>query len=163
MKDDPDHWEAFADDPDDDYLDEDEGERCRAFIGHGRSLHWHVIERFLEKELDVDTVEFGSESRTGKHNVEVLEEMLGTSDIAIIVMTAEDLTEDGSARARQNVVHEAGLAQSHFGRERTVLLVQRGVELPSNLAGVQVLPFSGDSIEQCFEGLRRVLEREELI
>jgi predicted nucleotide-binding protein len=161
IQDDPEHWEAYTDEEYDEAPSE--GAAPRVFIGHGRSLHWHVIERFLEKQLGLSTVAFESEARAGMHNAEVVEQMLSESHIAVIVMCGEDVTESGIARARQNVVLEAGLSQSAFGRGRTILLVQRGIELPSNLDGLQVLHFSGDRIEECFEGVREVLGREGLI
>jgi predicted nucleotide-binding protein len=56
-------------------------------------------------------------------------------------------------------VHEAGLFQGRLGFERTVLLVEKGVEFLSNLHGMQVIGFKGDDIEGTFWNLSRVLRR----
>ena len=39
-------------------------------------------------------------------------------------------------RARQNVVYEAGYFMGKLGRERVIMLVDNGIELPSDLQGV---------------------------
>lgn len=178
MQEDPDYWEdVLLESPEEDYeedYEEDDGEddgedesvsersRPCVFIGHGRSPHWSLIQRFLEKDLGLATLAFESESRVGHHIVEVLERMMEESDFAVIVLTAEDVTEGGLARARQNVVHEVGLWQGKLGFNRTVVALQNGVEEFSNISGLQQLRFDNDAVEQCFEGLRAALAREEI-
>jgi predicted nucleotide-binding protein len=44
------------------------------------------------------------------------------------VLTAEDETHEGRLRARQNVVHEAGLFQGKLGFTKVALILQNGVE-----------------------------------
>ena len=165
MQDDPDHWEdVLLESPEEDELDERESapERGRlcVFIGHGQSPHWSRIQGFLEKDLGLATLAFESESRVGLHIVEVLGRMMGQCDFAVIVLTAEDVTEGGQTRARQNVVHEVGLLQGKLGFNRTMVALQDGVEEFSNISGLQQVRFVGDAVEQCFEGLRGALERE---
>ena len=43
---------------------------------------------------------------------------------------------DEHFRARQNVVFEAGFFMGKYGREKTILVAQSGIEMPSDLAGV---------------------------
>lgn len=133
------------------------------FIGHGRSKLWARIQVFLERELGLTTVSYESESRTSLSIVPILEKMLLEATFAVLLLTAEDETADGTHRARQNVVHEAGLFQGHLGFQRVVMLVQDGLEEFSNVAGVQYISFSGDQIEQAFWELQKVLVREKLI
>ena len=109
------------------------------------------------------TVTHESEPRTGPSIVPVLEKMLAQASFAVLVVTAEDDTAEGTKRARQNVIHEAGLFQGKLGFGRAVLLVQDGVEALSNIAGLQYLPFAGDNVEQTFYELQRVLKREGLV
>jgi hypothetical protein len=66
-------------------------------------------------------------------------------------MTSEDRTEAGDARARQNVIQELGWFQGVLGRGRTAMLVQRGIEMPSNLGGIVYLDFPGDDVEMTFD------------
>jgi predicted nucleotide-binding protein len=83
--------------------------------------------------------------------------------VAVLLLTAEDESADGTHRARQNVVHEAGLFQGHLGFQRVVMLVQDGLEEFSNVAGVQYISFRGEQVEQTFWELQRALRREGLI
>ncbi len=133
------------------------------FIGHGRSPLWARVQVFLEHDLKLSTVSFESESRAGKSVVPVLEEMLEKADFAVLILTAEDETAHGQFRARQNVIHEAGLFQGRLGFTKAVLLMQEGVEGFSNVAGLQYIPFAGDRIDGAFYELQRVLRREGLL
>ena len=89
--------------------------------------------------------------------------MLAQASFAVLVLTAEDQTAEGPARARQNVVHEAGLFQGMLGFTKVVLLVQTGVEEFSNLAGLQVIFFTDNEIEAAFYGLQQAMQREKLL
>jgi predicted nucleotide-binding protein len=138
-------------------------ENSCVFIGHGRSPLWARLQIFLEKELGLITVSYESESRVGNSIVPVLEGMLDQGRFAVLILTSEDETGSGSRRARQNVVHEAGLFQGRLGFRKAVLLIQEGVEDFSNVDGLQHIPFAGDRIDQTFYELQRVLKREGLI
>jgi predicted nucleotide-binding protein len=135
------------------------GQPC-VFIGHGRSRLWARVKTYLDDELGLATVTYESESRTGDSIVQILENMLDQATFAILLLTAEDEGPSSERRARQNVVHEAGLFQGRLGFKRAVLLVQEGIEEFSNVAGLQHIPFSGENVEQTFYELRRVLKRE---
>jgi predicted nucleotide-binding protein len=89
-----------------------------------------------------------------------LKAILESCIFAVIVATGEDAMAEGGVRARQNVVHEIGLFQGRLGFEKVAVLSQRGVEEFSNLAGLQVIPFSDDQIEGAFYELHRTLKRE---
>jgi predicted nucleotide-binding protein len=133
------------------------------FIGHGRSSLWARVQTFLENDLRLKTISYESGSRAGESIVPVLESMLQKATFAVLVMTAEDQGPDGSKRARQNVVHEAGLFQGQLGFNRAILLQQNGVEDFSNVAGLQYIPFDGENIASTFWELQRVLKREGMI
>jgi predicted nucleotide-binding protein len=130
------------------------------FIGHGRSRLWARVKIFLEDELGLTALSYESESHTGEAIVPVLEGFLERATFAILILTGEDETADGTLRARQNVVHEAGLFQGRLGFRRAVLLKQETAETFTNVAGLQDIPFAGDNVEQTFYELRRVLQRE---
>jgi predicted nucleotide-binding protein len=115
---------------------------------------------FLQDDLNLATVTYESEPRTGESIAPILEKILDQATFAVLVLTAEDETVDGACRARQNVVHEAGLFQGRLGFKKAILLVQDGVEEFSNVAGLQHISFSGDRIEQAFYEVQRVLKRE---
>jgi len=69
-------------------------------------------------------VVYESDERAGLSVVSVLGDMLDQVTFAILVLSGEDETADGKKRARQNVVHEAGLFQGRLGFERAIMLVQ---------------------------------------
>jgi Lon protease-like protein len=138
------------------------GKGSSIFIGHGRSPLWARLQVFLQNDLKLTTLNYETESRVGDSIVPILERMLDESGFAVLVLTAEDQTESGK-RARQNVIHEAGLFQGRLGFKKAILLVQDGIEDFSNVAGLQHIRFSGDHIEQTFYDLERVLKREGLI
>ena len=92
------------------------------FLGHGRSRLWARVKMFLEDDLGLATVTYESEPRTGESIVPVLERMLDQATFAVLVLTAEDETPEGSRRARQNVIHEAGLFHvRRLGRRSTIV------------------------------------------
>lgn len=130
------------------------------FIGHGRSVLWARVQMFVDAELGVRTVYYESETRVGESIVPVLEKLLDQATFAVLVLTAEDATANDTKRARQNVIHEAGLFQGRLGFRKAVLLLQEGTEEFTNVAGLQYIPFTGDRIEATFYELGRVLRRE---
>lgn len=133
------------------------------FIGHGRSKLWATVQVFLNNDLKLKTVCYESESRVGESIIPILEKMLIEATYAILVLTAEDETGDGGKRARQNVIHEAGLFQGRLGFDKAVLLVQRGLESFSNVDGLQYIPFTDNNIEEAFYQLQRALKAKGII
>ena len=87
----------------------------RVFIGHGRSLVWWVLKDFLNNDLGLPVEEFNRISTAGVSIPDRLSEMLDSVTIAFLVMTGEDEQPSGELRARENVVHEAGLFQGRLG------------------------------------------------
>lgn len=136
--------------------------QAKVFLGHGRNRLWGIVHMYLKDELHLDVEAWETESRAGQHSIEVLNKALDSSAVAVIVVTGEDATADGGVRARQNVVHEIGLFQGRLGFEKVALLQQDGIEEFSNLAGLQVIQFSGERIESSFYDLGRMLKREGL-
>lgn len=131
----------------------------KIFIGHGRSKLWARVQLFLQDDLKLETLTFESESRAGETIINILEDFLNKSSYALLIMTAEDETANGSTRARQNVIHEAGLFQGRLGFDKVIILKQNGVEEFSNIAGLQYIPFSEENVEQCFYELQRKLTK----
>jgi predicted nucleotide-binding protein len=133
------------------------------FIGHGRSKLWARLKIFLQDEMGLDTITYESESHVGESIIPILEKMLDRATFAVLVLTAEDETSEGLKRARQNVVHEAGLFQGRLGFKRAVVIRQEGLEDFTNVAGLQYISFNGDRIEDIFYELQRVLKREGML
>jgi predicted nucleotide-binding protein len=89
--------------------------------------------------------------------------MLDAAAIAFLVMTAEDEQADGTVRARENVVHEAGLFQGRLGFTRAIIVLEEGCEEFTNIQGLGQIRFSKGRIASAFEEVRKVLEREGVI
>lgn len=131
----------------------------KIFIGHGRSKLWAMVDRFLYREHGIDTLVFENESRVGNSIIPILEGFLDQSSLAILIMTAEDETAEGKIRARQNVIHEAGLFQGKLGFDKVIILKQNNVEEFSNIAGLQYIGFSDNNIEHTFYEIHRKLKQ----
>jgi len=93
----------------------------KVFIGRGRSLEWLKLKNFLQDRLGLEWDEFNRVPVAGVTNIGRLDAMLDDAAIAFVVMTAEDEQADGQRRARENVVHEAGLFQGRLGFMKGVL------------------------------------------
>jgi predicted nucleotide-binding protein len=130
------------------------------FIGHGQSRLWRELKDFVSDRLALQWDEFNRVPVAGVTNIARLSEMLDNAGIAFIVLTAEDEMADGKERARQNVVHEAGLFQGRLGFSRAIVLLEEGCEEFSNIQGLGQIRFPRGSISAAFEEVRKVLERE---
>jgi len=91
---------------------------------------------------------------------DILEEMLTRSSFAILVMTGEDETSDGNFRARQNVIHEAGLFQGRLGFNKAIVLLEEDTEEFSNIHGIEQIRFKKENIKETFGEILAVLKRE---
>lgn len=106
--------------------------------GHDEALKEKVA-RLLEKQ-GLEAIILSEQANKGKIIIEKFEE---NSDVgaAICLFTGDDIGKEKSEavekqRARQNVVYEAGYFMGKLGRERVIMLVDNGIELPSDLQGV---------------------------
>lgn len=132
-------------------------------IGHGRSPLWRELKDFIADRLGLEWDEFDRVAVAGVATVDRLRDMLDSAVVALLVATAEDEAADGSAVARQNVVHEIGLFQGHLGFGRAIVLLERGCAEFSNIHGLGQIRFPRGNIAASFEDVRRVLEREGLL
>jgi predicted nucleotide-binding protein len=96
----------------------------------------------------------------GYTTVAILQQMLDAADGAFIVHTAEDELADGSSRARENVVHEAGLFQGTLGFNRAIILLENGCNEYSNIAGLSQIRFDKGRIAEKFGDVELVIQRE---
>lgn len=106
--------------------------------GHDEALKEKVA-RLLEKQ-GLEAIILSEQANKGETIIEKFEE---NSDVgaAICLFTGDDIGKEKSEavekqRARQNVVYEAGYFMGKLGRERVIMLVDEGIELPSDLQGV---------------------------
>ena len=132
----------------------------KIFIGHGQNSAWRDLKDHLVDmhKLQVECYESGA--RVGHAIRDTLKKLLRNNSFAILVMTGDDTTEDGALRARQNVVHEAGLFQGVLGFERAIVLLENGVEGFSNLQGIEQIRFDRGNIRSTFGDVLAVIKRE---
>lgn len=135
----------------------------KVFIGHGGSAVWKDLRDFLHDTLGLEYQEYDREPAAGLSRKERLEEMLATSGFAFLVMTAEDKQEDGSFRARENVIHEAGLFQGRIGFRKAIVLLEDGCNEFSNIHGIGQIRFPKGKVLEKTEEIRGVLKREGMI
>lgn len=132
----------------------------KVFIGHGHSLLWLVLKTFLSETLKLECDEYNHEPSAGLSTLERLSTMLANARFAFIVMTGEDEQPGGEVRARENVVHEAGLFQGKLGFRKAIILLEEGCQTFSNIHGLTVIPFPKGNIRASFEDVRQTLKRE---
>lgn len=130
------------------------------FIGHGRSSQWRELRDHLRDLHGYKIEAYEAGARAGHTIRDILEEMASNSSFALLVLTAEDMTHESSMRARQNVIHEAGLFQGRLGFSRAIMLIEEGVEEFSNVAGVQYIRFSAERIREAFGDVLATIGRE---
>jgi predicted nucleotide-binding protein len=135
----------------------------KVFIGHGRSLVWLQLERFLSERLHLTCDEFNAEAVAGISTTERLQTLLDDAGFAFLVMTAEDAHADSSTHARENVIHETGLFQGKLGFKRAIILLEESCAHFSNIHGLTYIGFPKGDLTLAFDEIRRVLERENLI
>ena len=106
--------------------------------GHDEALKQSVA-RLIEKQ-NIEAIILSEQANKGKTIIEKLEE---NSDVgcAICLFTADDTGKanketDYQARARQNVVLEAGYFMGKLGRGNVIFIAEPNIEMPSDLQGV---------------------------
>jgi predicted nucleotide-binding protein len=86
--------------------------------------------------------------------------MLEKCNIGFLIMTAEDETVSGDMRARENVVHEAGLFQGRYGFERAIIVRENQCAGFSNVHGIVQILYESGHIESALYKIRDVISRE---
>jgi predicted nucleotide-binding protein len=129
----------------------------KIFIGHGGASEWMKLKAHLQ---DKHHLNYETGARAGHTIRDILDSMSKTSSFALLVLTGEDETADGSVRARQNVIHETGLFQGKLGFDRAIMVVEKGVELGSNFDGIQQIRFDKGRIAETFGEVLATIRRE---
>ena len=132
--------------------------RRRVFISHGRAPDWREVQNYIEKDIGIPTLELAQEANQGRTVLGKLWESSLQCDSAVIVMTGDDLTADGQARARENVIHEIGFFQGKYGLAKVCLIHEEGVSIPSNIQGLVYTPFPKGLVSASFGVLARELK-----
>lgn len=134
--------------------------KAKVWIVHGgRSQVWKDVMLYVERNLKLDCVEFNDPGASRITIVDRVKEMVYGAHVAVAIMSAEEaLAEGGIRRARQNVIHEIGLAQGHLGFDRVIIMQERGVEPFTNMDGLVYVPFASDNLPAAYDDLRQHIE-----
>jgi predicted nucleotide-binding protein len=119
-------------------------ENPRVFIGHGHDgATRESLARVVER-LGLEAVILHEQAGRSRTIIEKLEDHSDV-DFAVILLTPDDVgavkadEANLKPRARQNVVLELGYFVGRLGRDRVCALWADGVELPSDVLGVQYI------------------------
>lgn len=105
------------------------------FIVHGHDAALKLSVARLMEKVGIEPIILSEQPNCGSTIIEKIEKY---SDVgaAICLFTADDECKDDTKRARQNVVLETGYFWGKLGRDKMVILADKGVELPSDMQGV---------------------------
>lgn len=114
------------------------------FIVHGRdNAAKENLARFLLALTGAEPVILHEQPNLGQVLIEKFENTAANTGFAIALLTADDVGRLADAdpsedrkRARQNVVFELGFFFGAIGRQRTAVLIDEGVERPSDIDGL---------------------------
>ena len=93
-------------------------------------------------------------------------------DFAVLVFTPDDdiiTKEEAKKSARDNVIFELGLAFGRLGARRSFVVIEEKVNIPSDLAGLQLLKFDNNdanaekiasTIKPCCDTLRSIITKQ---
>ncbi len=112
------------------------------FVVHGHNhASLHLTVRVLERSTGREVIVLHEKANAGRTILEKFEDHAASAAFAVVLLTADDEgAVVGSAspqkRARQNVIFELGFFLGQLGRERVAVLVDEGVEKPSDISGL---------------------------
>lgn len=120
----------------------------KVFIGYGGdSPAWELVRDALRSAgIDVDA--FTEAERAGQVTIDVVTDMIRNASMAVVVMSRAHDMGGGVWHTRQNVIHETGFAQAIHGVRNTIILLEQGVEIPSNLTNVTYIPYPTNGIQR---------------
>ena len=107
----------------------------KVFVVHGHDEALKLSVARLMKKIGIESIILSEQPNCGSTLIEKIEK---NSDVgaAICLFTSDDECKDGTKRARQNVALETGYFWGKLGRDKMVILADKGVELPSDMQGV---------------------------
>lgn len=128
----------------------------RIFISHGNSQEWRKVQEYIEKTLNLKTLELAQQASMGRVILNKLTEESEKCGVAVIVMTGEDIVGD-QVRARENVMHEIGFFQGKYGLNRTILMHEKEANIPTNISGLGYVSFAKGDVKTGFGELLKEL------
>ena len=134
-------------------------DNSKIFIVHGHDVKMKKTVVNIIKKQGIQAIILDKQANLSRTVIEKLEK---NSDVgaAICLFTADDIGKEKTeniekARARQNVIFEAGYFMGKLKRDHTIILADRGIEFPSDLAGIIYID-TADWKEQLLRDLQAI-------
>ena len=130
----------------------------KVFIVHGHNeAVKQEVARFVE-HLKLEAVILHEQVNRGRTIIEKFEANSSDANFAIVLLTADDegkaITEsDYQKRARQNVIFEMGYFVGKLSRSNVFMLLDDGVEKPSDMDGIVYTSLKDDWKTMLFKEL----------
>jgi len=133
----------------------------KVFIGSSTKGLWaaNKLRRCLSRTA-VCTVWTQGVFGLGVGTLEALVKATRKYDFAILVLTPDDLATKKGVRMnipRDNVIFELGLFMGALSKERTFIVLRKGIALPSDLDGITRTFFSGKDLKKACEDIKRAM------
>jgi predicted nucleotide-binding protein len=113
------------------------------FVVHGHDdAHRHQLMRLLERAAQPDAIVLHEQANRGETILEKFESHAQAASFAVVLLTGDDeghsRSDSGNLkpRGRQNVVFELGFFIGALGRSNVAVLMDNGVEKPSDIDGL---------------------------
>jgi len=138
----------------------DSSVKPKAFIAHGgRSGILDKLKEFIEA-LGIKPIIVELSPTKGMTVDEKVNKYIKDADCGIVVATRGGIVDTKGKAPKQhprlNVIDELERLRATFP-EKTILLMERGIELPSNVSGLTYEPFVGQSMDRAFTAIVREL------
>jgi predicted nucleotide-binding protein len=130
----------------------------KAFIAHGGiSGVLHKLQEFL-RALEIDPLVVELLPSKGMTVDDKVNEYIQHADFGIVLATKGKILDETTKKIhpRLNVIDEYERLRAKFP-DKTILLVEKGVTLPSNISGIAYEPFVRQSMDRAFIGIAREL------
>jgi predicted nucleotide-binding protein len=121
----------------------------RVFIVHGHDeARMHELARFLRTLTGFEPVILHEQPNMGAVLIEKLETSAATTGFAVVLLTADDMGRANretelKPRGRQNVIFEMGFFFGALRRGHVAVLLEEGIEHPSDITGLVYTPLDG--------------------
>src|SRR5205809_1090844 len=122
----------------------------------------HVIQAQLNNDFECILWNDGEVFGEGTSYLDSLLKAASMFDFGILVATKDDTTDKPMKRfnvPRDNVIFEFGLFIGRLGKNRTFVIQEQGLELPSDLLGNQISDFEKENNPSESVSLKKVTER----
>ncbi len=133
----------------------------KIFIVHGHDGNErYVLKNYLQNTLNYpEPIILSDTAGRGRTIIECFEDETEHVGLVFVLATPDDLVNDNSKRARQNVIFELGYCMGKLGRKsgRVIVLRKGDVDIPSDLEGILFIKID-NGIEAAGEQIRRAIE-----